>query len=65
MGNFEVGLNKYIFHYAMFRHGPHKLMFEHPYEGQGVECDGLYMFGLGSGVIRRCGFVRIGVSLWV
>ena len=29
------------------------------------ECDGLYMLSLGSGTIRKCGLVRIGVSLWV
>jgi hypothetical protein len=27
-------------------------------------CDGLYMVGLGSGTIWRCGLVRVGVSLW-
>jgi hypothetical protein len=28
-------------------------------------CDGLYMLSLGSGTIRRCGPVGVGVSLWV
>jgi hypothetical protein len=28
-------------------------------------CDGLYMLGLGSGTVRRCGLVGVGVSLWV
>jgi hypothetical protein len=28
-------------------------------------CDGLYMLGPGSGTVRRCGFVGVGVSLWV
>jgi hypothetical protein len=28
-------------------------------------CDGMYMLGPGSGTIRRCGLVGIGVSLWV
>ena len=28
-------------------------------------CDGLYMLGPGSGTIRRCGPVGVGVSLWV
>jgi hypothetical protein len=28
-------------------------------------CDGLYILGLGSGTIWRCGLVGIGVSLWV
>jgi hypothetical protein len=26
-------------------------------------CDGLYMLGLGSSTIRRCGLVGVGVSL--
>ena len=38
-------------------------MFEQAYGGQGVECDGLYMFGLGSGTIRRCSLVGIGVGI--
>jgi hypothetical protein len=48
----------------MFRYDPH-VLFEQAYGGQGVECDGLYMLGLGSGTIRRYGLVGIGVSLWV
>ena len=28
-------------------------------------CAGLYMFGPGSGIIRRCGLARVGVSMWV
>ena len=28
-------------------------------------CDGLYMLVPGSGTIRRCGLVGVGVSLWV
>jgi hypothetical protein len=28
-------------------------------------CDGLYMLGSGSGTIRRCSPVGVGVSLWV
>ena len=39
-------------------------MFEQVYESQGVECDGLYMLGAGSGPIRRGGLVGVGVSLW-
>jgi hypothetical protein len=31
--------------------------------GQGVECGGLNMLGLGSGTIRKCGFVGGSVSL--
>jgi len=27
--------------------------------------DGLHMLGPGSGTIRRCGLVGVGVSLWV
>jgi hypothetical protein len=33
-------------------------MFEQVYGDQGVECDGVYMLGPGSGTIRRCGLVR-------
>ena len=29
-----------------------------------TSCDGLYMLGSGSGTIRRCGLVEVGVSLW-
>jgi hypothetical protein len=39
-------------------------MFEQVYGGQGVEYDGLYMLGPGSGSFRRCGPVGVGVSLW-
>ena len=49
----------------MLRYGPHKLMFGQAYGGQGVECDGLYMLSPGSGTIRRCGLVGVGVSMWV
>jgi hypothetical protein len=28
-------------------------------------CDGLYMLGPGSGTVRGCGHVGVGVSLWV
>ena len=38
-------------------------MFEQAYGGQGVKCDGLYMFDPGSDTIRRCGPVRVGVDL--
>ena len=38
-------------------------MFEQLYGGQGVECDGLYMIGPGSGTIWRCGLVGVDVSL--
>ena len=39
-------------------------MFEQAYGGQGVECDGLYMLGQGSGTNRRYGLVRVGMSQW-
>jgi hypothetical protein len=29
------------------------------------QCDGLYVLGPGVGMIRRCGPVGVGVSLWV
>jgi hypothetical protein len=31
--------------------------------GSQCDCDGLYMLGPGSGAIRRCGLVGVGVSL--
>ena len=43
---------KCILHYAMFKYGPHRLM-----------C--LNAWPIGSGTIRRCGLVGVGVSLWV
>ena len=57
----------YFLNYAMARYGSHRLThgFEQAYGDQGVECDGLYMLGPGSGTIRRCGPVGVGVSLWV
>jgi hypothetical protein len=33
--------------------------------GHSAMCDGLYMLGPGSGTIRSCDLVRVGVSLWV
>ena len=27
------------------------------------KCDGLYVLGSGSGAIRRCGFIGVGVAL--
>jgi hypothetical protein len=42
---------------------PQTHMFEQAYGGQGVECDGLYMLGAGSGTIRRCGPVGVSVAL--
>ena len=37
-------------------------MFEQVYGGQGVECDGLYMLGPGSGTIGKCGLVSVGCN---
>jgi hypothetical protein len=31
---------------------------------KGMECDSLHMLSPGSGTIRSCGVVRVGVSLW-
>ena len=42
---------KCIFHYAMFRYGPHRLMFQQAYVGQEVECDGLCMLGQGVALL--------------
>ena len=36
---------------------------EQAYGGQGVECGGLNMLGLGSGTFRRCDLVGVGVAL--
>ena len=38
-------------------------VFELAYGGQGVECGSLNMLGSGSGTIRRCGLVEVGVAL--
>ena len=56
------GLNIH-FYYAMFRYGPHRLMFQEAYGDQGVECNGSYMLSPGSGTIRRYGPVGVGVAL--
>ena len=37
-------------------------MFEQAYGGLGVECGGLNMLGPGSGTMRRCGLVGVGVT---
>ena len=39
-------------------------MFEQAYGDQGVECDGLYMLGPGSGTIRRSSPVGVGWPYW-
>ena len=38
-------------------------MFEQAYGGQGMEYGDLNMLGSGSGTIRRCGLVGVGVAL--
>ena len=40
-------------------------MFEQTSGDQAVEHDGLYMLNPGSGTIKRCGPVGVGLSLWV
>jgi hypothetical protein len=54
---------KCILHYARFRYGPHRLIFEEAYGDQELECGGLYMLVPGSGTIRRCGLVGVGMAL--
>jgi hypothetical protein len=69
--NFETAIDygdfgswiKYILHYATFRYGPHRLMFEQAYGGQGVEYAGLNILGPGSTTTWRCGHVVVGVAL--
>ena len=63
MGTLEVGLN--VFCIMLCLPLPQTALFEQAYEVQGVECDGLYVLGPGSGTISRCDLVGIGVSLWV
>jgi hypothetical protein len=36
---------------------------EQAYRGQGLECDSLHRLDPGSGIIRRCGPVGVGVAL--
>jgi hypothetical protein len=43
-------------------HHPQTHVFEQVYGGQGVECDGLYIRGPGSGTIWRYGLVGMGVT---
>jgi hypothetical protein len=58
---------KCILHYAMLRcaTSPWTHMFKEAYGVQGIEYDGLYMLCPGSGTIRRCDLVGVGISLWV
>jgi hypothetical protein len=58
MGNFEVGLNVFC---IMLCFGMAPI---DSYEHQELECYGLYMFGPGSTIIRRCEPVGIGVTLF-
>jgi hypothetical protein len=54
---------KCILHYAMFKYAPPQPhVFDQVYGGKGVECDGLYILGPGSGTIWRCGLFGIGVT---
>jgi hypothetical protein len=47
----------------MARYSPYRLMFEQAYGGQGVEGGDLNILGPGSGTIKRCDIVGIGVAL--
>jgi hypothetical protein len=58
MGTSEVGLNV-LFIMLWLDNSP----LRQAYGGQGVECDGLYMLGPGSGTVRRCGLVGVCMSL--
>jgi hypothetical protein len=37
----------------------------HAAETREAGCHGVYVLGAGSGTIRRCGPVGVGVALWV
>ena len=56
MGTFEVELNAFCI-----------MILLQSYEGQGVECGSLNVIGphnlIGSGIIRKCGFVGVGIAL--
>jgi hypothetical protein len=44
---------------------PVSVMYKDCFPSPGIGfCGDLYMLGPGSGTIRRCGPVRVGVSLW-
>jgi hypothetical protein len=62
MGILEVGLNIFCIMLCLGM-DPIDSYVEQAYGGQGVKCDHLYMLGLGSGTIRRCGPVGVDVSL--
>jgi hypothetical protein len=66
MGTLEVALNVH-FYYAIARYGPYRLTCLNKPMGarEWNVIDGLYMLGPGSGTIRRCGLVGVGVSQWV
>jgi hypothetical protein len=50
---FKYTIKKHIYHCL---NGAIKILF--------LQCDGLYMLSPGSGTIRRCILVGVGVSLW-
>ena len=61
-GTFEVGLNVFCIMLCLGM-APEDSCLSKPMGSQGVECDGLYMLSPGSGTIRRCGPVGVGVVL--
>ena len=60
METFEVGLNIFCI-ILLFMCGPQTHMLEQAFGGQGVKYDGWYILSPGSGIIRRCGPVGVGV----
>ena len=55
---------KCILHYAIFKYGPHRLIsLNKPIGTREWKYDGLYMLEPGSGTIKKCGLVGVGVSL--
>jgi hypothetical protein len=61
MGTLEVVLN--VFFIMLWLGRDAKVSWaQTSFQGQGVECDGLTMLGSGSGIIRRCGLVGVGVT---
>jgi hypothetical protein len=49
----------------MFRYGPHRLILEQAYGGQGLECGNLNMLGPRSGTIRKYSLVGFVVTVGV
>ena len=62
MGTFEVELNVFCIMLCLGM-APINSCSNKPLGGQGMECGCLNMPGLGSGSIRRSGFVGVGVAL--